>query len=561
MSENRSWPCRGLPALWWWLLSLLGLAALAALMLTSRQPVVETDLSTRTSEALQAANLADVSVNIQQRGRDVQLQGTVNSEQERTQAEQLAQAVTGVRVVDNQIEVAPASPATFGLQSRNGQWIVSGILGSQAEIDQLLAAAATAYGADKVVNELSVGERVASAPWLSGLPNLLSSLNSLDQANLQIGADGSALSGVASSDEEKNNALAQAQSVVGGALNDRVEVKLVTTPSLQVRFNDGAVSLTGTLPSQAVVDELVAMAAQQYGADKVTNQLVVNPSVVDTPGFKRALQLLTALPTANGEMKVDSSQVELYGSVADDAARSSIVSAFTAALQDTGLAIVDKLTVASPTADNTADTTAVAPASEATPVSAADLDNPQVIGGSLETPTPDTNTTTDPAATDPAATPASAANTEATPAETTATAPTQTAPTPEEQQAINTCQADLNAAIQDKQILFETNKAVIQRASLPILDAMVAVVKQCQDVINKRGIRIGGHTDSVGDAAYNQRLSQERADAVKAYLANAGLDTTLIESRGYGESDPIASNDTAAGRAQNRRISFDIIQQ
>ncbi|WP_106478268.1 OmpA family protein [Phytohalomonas tamaricis] len=66
-------------------------------------------------------------------------------------------------------------------------------------------------------------------------------------------------------------------------------------------------------------------------------------------------------------------------------------------------------------------------------------------------------------------------------------------------------------------------------------------------------VRLEGHTDSVGSEQYNQQLSQRRADAVKNYLASHGVDASRIETKGFGESRPVASNDTAEGRAQNRR--------
>ncbi|CAO1663937.1 OmpA family protein [Salinicola sp. LHM] len=69
-------------------------------------------------------------------------------------------------------------------------------------------------------------------------------------------------------------------------------------------------------------------------------------------------------------------------------------------------------------------------------------------------------------------------------------------------------------------------------------------------------IRLEGHTDSVGPAAYNKELSQRRADSVKSYLVNKGFSADNITTIGYGEEQPVASNDTAEGRAQNRRVEL-----
>jgi OOP family OmpA-OmpF porin len=69
-------------------------------------------------------------------------------------------------------------------------------------------------------------------------------------------------------------------------------------------------------------------------------------------------------------------------------------------------------------------------------------------------------------------------------------------------------------------------------------------------------IEIQGYTDSVGADAYNLSLSRKRAEAVKAYLVSKGVHETVLTAKGYGKADPIASNATAEGRAQNRRVAF-----
>jgi len=69
-------------------------------------------------------------------------------------------------------------------------------------------------------------------------------------------------------------------------------------------------------------------------------------------------------------------------------------------------------------------------------------------------------------------------------------------------------------------------------------------------------VEIQGYTDSIGTAAYNLKLSQRRADAVKTYLANQGVSAASLTARGYGKENPVASNDTVQGRAENRRVAF-----
>jgi len=71
-------------------------------------------------------------------------------------------------------------------------------------------------------------------------------------------------------------------------------------------------------------------------------------------------------------------------------------------------------------------------------------------------------------------------------------------------------------------------------------------------------VEIQGHTDSIGSAAYNLNLSQRRADAVKAYLISQGVNASTLTAKGYGKTKPISSNETAEGRAQNRRVEFEV---
>jgi OOP family OmpA-OmpF porin len=73
-------------------------------------------------------------------------------------------------------------------------------------------------------------------------------------------------------------------------------------------------------------------------------------------------------------------------------------------------------------------------------------------------------------------------------------------------------------------------------------------------------VLVEGHTDSVGTDSYNAALSQRRADAVKSYLVSKGIAASRVESRGLGESKPVASNDTAMGRAENRRVEIKVLE-
>jgi outer membrane protein OmpA-like peptidoglycan-associated protein len=88
--------------------------------------------------------------------------------------------------------------------------------------------------------------------------------------------------------------------------------------------------------------------------------------------------------------------------------------------------------------------------------------------------------------------------------------------------------------------------------------AREALAKMSGIVIAHPGLKLAveGYTDSVGSDTFNLTLSQNRADTVRAYLVNQGLDPNTITATGYGKSNPVASNDTAEGRQQNRRVEI-----
>ena len=103
-----------------------------------------------------------------------------------------------------------------------------------------------------------------------------------------------------------------------------------------------------------------------------------------------------------------------------------------------------------------------------------------------------------------------------------------------------------------QQIQFDFNKATIKPVSHPILDAVVQVLEQNPKIT----IEVQGHTDNVGQAAYNLKLSQQRADAVKAYLVSKGIQPGRLVAKGYGMKQPLLPNNTPANRALNRRVQF-----
>ena len=103
-----------------------------------------------------------------------------------------------------------------------------------------------------------------------------------------------------------------------------------------------------------------------------------------------------------------------------------------------------------------------------------------------------------------------------------------------------------------QQIHFETNKATIKPDSFAILDAVRDALVQNP----KLTLEVQGHTDNVGSAAHNAKLSQARSESVRKYLIGHGIEPARLVAKGYGLTQPIVPNSTAENRAMNRRVQF-----
>jgi outer membrane protein OmpA-like peptidoglycan-associated protein len=101
-------------------------------------------------------------------------------------------------------------------------------------------------------------------------------------------------------------------------------------------------------------------------------------------------------------------------------------------------------------------------------------------------------------------------------------------------------------------VLFDTGKADLKPTARERLAKVAGILIAYPDI----HVEIDGYTDSTGSLEFNERLSQERADAVRSYLSSQGVGSAAITTQGFGPSQPIASNDTASGRQQNRRVEL-----
>lgn len=110
-----------------------------------------------------------------------------------------------------------------------------------------------------------------------------------------------------------------------------------------------------------------------------------------------------------------------------------------------------------------------------------------------------------------------------------------------------------------EKIQFKPNEAVIESVSFSLLDEIATVIKRNPQI---KKLRIEGHASSEGDAGLNERLSDSRARAVRSHLVDhGGIAPDVLEAKGFGSKQAIASNDSEEGREKNRRVEFNIVEQ
>lgn len=133
------------------------------------------------------------------------------------------------------------------------------------------------------------------------------------------------------------------------------------------------------------------------------------------------------------------------------------------------------------------------------------------------------------------------------------------APAPQAEATLATaeCQRELDKVIAGKAVRFQQASNEIEPSSHALLQKVAGILRSCPGV----RVRIGGHTDARGRLEFNQQLSLSRASSVADYLVKAGVPGERLIAVGYGPSRPVATNDTEDGRARNRRITFEVVQQ
>ena len=454
-----------------WLWGLLPLGLLALLLFYNKTDVVETDLTTRVSQALSENALDSVEVALS--GRDAMLTGLVETPEAKEEAEALANSTFGVRVAKSDITVIPLqSPHKTSYTLENGKLVLSGYARNQELKSALIERAKEAFPNVEIIDEIDLAR---------GAPDddvyLVSASYAFDQLKQLENGSASLVDGVLSLSGEA--ATWPAYSAVTASLaNPEPGLQLgevsISEPPLSSYVFKGALddtnlTLTGFVPSEDAKASILEAASLNFVGVNVVDETTVQEGAPQS--FLEAaisgLQVLSRLQ--KGGLTLAGTDLNVEGA------------SFTQSITD---AIKAQISKAVPT--GFAANAALENVAEQSEVD------------------------------------------------------------------INTCSDFIKGFLQKGEIRFASGSADLSDTSSALLDRVSYIAGRCPNA----AIEIAGHTDSDGADEANMTLSQNRAEAVKAYLVGIGIAEERLQAVGYGETQPVASNDTAEGKAQNRRIEF-----
>jgi OOP family OmpA-OmpF porin len=366
-----------------------------------------------------------------------------------------------------------------------------------------------------------------------GAPQLQYALATAARAELQrlghdewarVDMDGrdAVLTGIAPDEAARDAAIAAVKSAVrGGGVSkviDETDLRMLVSPyTFEARLEGPALMLSGYAPDRGTRDAIAARAALAFAGQVDASGVEIGSGAPAGSDWLGAVDFAVAqlARLQEGTLTIEDRQMRIVGR----AATAQVGAEVARQLRQAPSPFIGRAEIAAP------EPIAPAPTAEASADAGAEPGADQAT---------DTGTAGEAAA----------------PADSAAAAPTPNLATGLGAAA---CQSELDRVLAGGDVRFSFNDAEVSGASQPLLDAVAEVARRCGRVI----IAIGGHTDSSGDPNFNLYLSEQRARAVRDYLVSRGVDPAMLSANGYGSTAPVASNESAAGRAQNRRIEFE----
>lgn len=575
------------------LLATMLTAAAAWFSFQELQPDIERDLTVRVASALQGSNANQFSID----GQDVILAGAVGSEAVSKRMQESAQSVRGVsRVFNNLIidtnlpaeavvtapveneaaeevvvveevtvvneseentitteEETPlviadnktvAAPPSLTITSRDGKVTAQGIVADAGTIERITTVLTGKFGSNNVKDELSSFEGSTSPEWLGGMLSMIDQLDGIEDPIIKVTGSDLILGGTVKADQIRRVKVATAGRLLGADLNviDNLTVQiprpeLEAAPQAVAEIEDKA---------EDVTDADARQPEETLVADSEIEATVANEEPEAKAAIAAATPAAIRIPAtpASIEIKSTNNQLSLTGFVGTEsdasALREGLNNLFGPDSYDDELTVVDS--TESPAWIN--DVLIVTSEIRDVPDFSINIRGGQMsLSGDVE----DRETARDLAieATEIAGENLGVLNNFSVTA-------VKLEDSEEDLMGLSLLQ-ELEA-LPTKDILFTKNSTTLTETAAEVLDDVAAAILGYNDLV----VEIAGHTDSSGDAVTNLRLSKERAAAVRDYLVERNVPASRLSPIGYGETAPVNDNDTANGRAANRRIEFNL---
>jgi OOP family OmpA-OmpF porin len=409
-----------------------------------------------------------------------------------------------VRIANSISTLLPlAEPYTLSMDYAGGKVSLAGSLPGEDSRKGLIGALAAALPGATVDDKATLARGAPSGfDALAGFA--AAQLGSLASGSAQLAGTDLSITGTARTAESFEAIRAALASEIpgGGAIaNAVISPPAVPAYTFGAARSGGEISLTGFIPEEGLRGVLLEAARSALPGGTVKDMLQLGSGAPDAfPALARfAVDSLASLNA--GSVQLDGAEFSITGEAASEAGMAAITQAVAGAISAGGkLALLDLKPAPKPNE---------APKPEPEPQPVKVVEEP--------------------------------------------------APAPEPAEPVNVpaedCQKKLDETIAGETIQFVTGAATISDVSLPLLDRLSAAAIAC---LTAR-IEISGHTDADGSDADNMRLSQDRARAVAAYITMRGVDAGRLEAKGFGESKPVADNESPEGKAKNRRIEFRVL--
>jgi len=510
-----------------WLWGLIPVVMLSWVAVQAERPRIERELTDTASAQVLRGGASWAQISFQ--GRDAVLAGKAWGEDDLEATSNLLRQLPGVRVVDNKASlIDKADTYVWSASRRNHRIRLSGHVPNAATRREILGVTKANFPGFEVVDRMTLARGVPAADtWLGGVSFALTQLAAMRRGEARLDDLSLSISGEA----EDAGALRSIRSAASKPPKGiKINLEQLTSPAISpyvwtAQVADGKVDLSGYFPDEAARAELTAAAKAAARDGAVTDRMQLGGGA--PPDWSRAaltaVRALGKLESGSAELK--DATLMVSGVSADAAAAEAVRN-----LLRTGLPASIKLTEQIRPREPRK-----APAEE--PPRTPEPIQPLAKSETPVQPEPKVEAPVAPKAEAPVA-------------------PKKAEPAPRiETKAeieARSCQATLVELTKAGVILFERASAELDDASSTTLAKVAAAMKSCPDVI----VQIEGHTDLEGTSENNHALSLRRAQSVLDYLVRAGVNTRQLEPVGYGETRPVASNDTSESRARNRRIEF-----